>query len=97
MAKRLARKHQCKGKDHKEILLVSLVGLLEVVISCPMLATFVVRWVILNERAPLGDNKFYSLKKGNKKVSLVQCLGKIKVGSPDLSVFKNKLHQILVL
>ena len=40
---------QCKGKDRKEMLLVAAVDLLEVVVSYPMLATLVVRRVIVNE------------------------------------------------
>ena len=79
------------------MLLVAVVGPLEVVISSPMLATVVVRWVIVNGSVPLGDNNLCWLSKGNKEVSLVHCLGEVKVRSPDLPISNNKLCQILVL
>ena len=91
------REHQCKGKDRKEMLLVAVVDLLGVVVSCPILTTLVVKHVIVNESVPYGDNKLCWLEKGNNEVSLVQCVGEIKVGSPDLPVSNNRLHQILVL
>ena len=97
LEKRLTRKRQCKDKDHKETLLVAIVGLLEVVVSCLMLGTHAVRRVIVNGSVPLGDNKLCWLEKGNKEVSLVQCLREIKVGCLDLPVFNNRLHRILVL
>ena len=46
--KRMTIKRQCKDKDCKGLLLVAVVGLLEVVVSCPMLVPLVVRLVIIN-------------------------------------------------
>ena len=68
------------------------VGLLQVVVSSPMVVTLVAMRVIIKESVPLDSNRPRWLKKDNKEVNLDLCYGKTKVGKPDLSILQ---HQTL--